>query len=383
MTQPTQILTIYYKHKPGGFCKRLRMKIEAYLDRGWTVHYIAVEPFPYSHPNLIAHILPTPMRNHDSIPFWVYFFLTVPLYMAWVGMKQRAHLISVFSPLYALISAPAKWVLNVPMITFVRFPPHQNPVFSYRESCLITWMEGFFEKLGLAFSDKVLATSQAVREAIVKLCPKARGKTEVLYNHLEETAFDKGFRKDRLIEEFSLSENTFIIVTTGILHKRKNQDCLLRAFATAGKPQSVLMIIGDGEQRESLEQLAVELSVAERTIFTGWRNDVLELVQGADLFVFGSTQEGLSNSILEAISVGLPCLVSDVPENREVVSNPEQYFHPDQPAVLAEKIIRAIEDRKHYARLLQSTLEDKKRFLFDWQGEIVREAEQLLNRSQG
>ncbi|MDA1110550.1 MAG: glycosyltransferase family 4 protein [Nitrospinae bacterium] len=383
MTKPIKILTIYYRHKPGGFCKRLKMKIEAYLDRGWTVHYVAVEPFPYNHPNLIPHILLTPMRNHDSIPFWIYFFLTAPFYMALVGIKHRVDLISVFSPLYALISAPAKWVLQVPMITLVRFPPHQNPIFSYRESCLITWVESFLEKLGLAFSDRVLATSEAVRDAVIKRYPRGRLKTAVLYNHLQEVNFDKTFRKDRLIQEFALSQNPFIVATTGILHKRKNQDCLLRAFAEAGKLESVLLIIGDGEQKEPLKQLTAELGVEERTIFTGWREDVLELIQGADLFVFGSAQEGMSNSLLEAIAADLPCLVSDVPENREVVTNPEQHFCPDQPSALAGKIVRAIEDPEYYDKLSESTLEDKKRFVFDWSGEIIKEAEQLLNRSQG
>ena len=51
---------------------------------------------------------------------------------------------------------------------------------------------------------------------------------------------------------------------------------------------------------------------------------------------------------------------------------------PDQPGILTEKIIRAIEDREYYDNILQSTLEDKKRFVFDWDAEIIREAEELL-----
>ncbi|GJL80162.1 MAG: hypothetical protein NPINA01_31510 [Nitrospinaceae bacterium] len=380
MPNTTEILTIYYKHKPGGFCKRLQMKIEAYLDKGWRVHYIAVEPFPYDDPKLIPHILPTPMQSHDSIAFWIYFFLTAPIYTTLVGMKNKINLISIFSPLYALISSPAKWVLNVPLITFVRFPPHRNTKFSYRESRLVTWIEGYLEKMGLAFSNRILAASETVRSAILARYPKAAGKTTVLYNHLQKVQCDKKSQKKRLVEEFSLTGNPFIVATSGLLHKRKNQDCLLRAFAEVEKPEAVLFIIGDGDQMEPLKQLADELGVKERTVFTGWREDVLDLIQGADLFAFCSSQEGLSNSLLEAVAAGLPCLVSDVPENREVIQNPEQHFSSDNPPALAEKITRAIEDREYYDRLLQSTKEDRKRFVFDWNGEIISEAEGVMNR---
>ena len=108
MPKPVKILTVYYKHKLGGFCKRLRMKIEAYLEKGWEVHYVSVEPFPYSHENLIPHILPTPMHQHDTVFFWIYFFTVSPWYVLWVAMKNRVDLISIFSTLYALIAGPAK-----------------------------------------------------------------------------------------------------------------------------------------------------------------------------------------------------------------------------------------------------------------------------------
>ena len=380
MLEYKKILTIYYKHKPGGFCKRLRMKIHAYLDRGWVVHYVAVEPFPYSHPNLITHILPTPMRNHDSIPFWIYFFFAAPFYLARVGMINKVHLISVFSPLYALISVPAKWFLKVPMITFVRFPPHRNAEFSFQESGMVTRLKTILDKIGLAFSDRVLATSNAVREAILKRHSRSRKKIGVLYNHLENIQTDRNLQKERLTKEFSLTGDPFIIATSGVLHKRKNQDFLLRALAEAETPRAVLIIVGDGDQKEILKKLAEELGVAEQTIFTGWREDVMEIIQGADLFAYSSFKEGLSNSLLEAVAVGIPCLVSDTPENREVISNPEQHFSADQPLELAKKFNQAIDDREYYDGLVKSTLEDRKRFVFDWNAEIIREAEGLLNR---
>ena len=382
MPKSPKILTVYYKHKPGGFCKRLQMKIEAYLDKGWHVHYVAVEAFPYSHPNLFPHILPTPFQNHDSLPFWIYFFLTAPFYVLATGLKEKVDLISVFSSQYAFICGLARWVLNVPMLTFIRFLPQGNPTPGPHESSLLTRMENCIEKMGLIFSDRILANADAVLKAVTQWVTQAAGKTATLYNHIEEIDFDRQEQKRKLIEEFSLAANSFIIATSGVLQKRKNLDCLVRAFASVKHPRSVLLIIGDGEQRNPLEQLAADLKVSDRIRFTGWRQDVLQLIQGADLFIFASSQEGMANSLLEAVAFGIPCLVSNIPENQEVITHSEQHFSPDHPEMLAEKINRIMEDETYYDTLRETTLVEKKRFLFDWQGEIIRHVEALLQRGK-
>ena len=307
----TQVLTLYYKHKPGGFCKRLKMKIEAYLENGWVVHYIAVEPFPYVHPNLIPHILPTPMQRQDTVLFWLYFFLTAPFYTAFIGLRNRINLISVFSPLYAALAGPAKAITRIPMLTFVRSPPHPNLPFSWRKSCLFSYCESVLEKMGLAFSDRILANSETVLEAITTGYPEARKLSGILYNHIEDDPFDAGLQKKRLVQEFSLTGHPFIIATSGLLQKLKNQECLLKAFADAQNSTSALMIVGEGDQKDNLQQLAGQLGIADRTIFTGWRNDAINLVQGADLFVFLFFQGGVVQFI-----VGSRCQRSALPGER-------------------------------------------------------------------
>ena len=72
--------------------------IEAYLDKGCRVHYIAVEPYPFEHENLIPHIMATPMKSRESLVFWIYFFSLAPWHLLWVGLKHRIELISVGSP---------------------------------------------------------------------------------------------------------------------------------------------------------------------------------------------------------------------------------------------------------------------------------------------
>jgi len=122
--------------------------------------------------------------------------------------------------------------------------------------------------------------------------------------------------------------------------------------------------------------------VADQIIFTGYRKDVIELIQGTDVFAFPSFAEGMAESLLEATTCQLPCLVSSIPENMDVISNTEQHFPTDQPAVLAQKVERLMNDKEYYQRLLAATQKDKNRFIFDWKGRFYEKVLSLLNNSQ-
>ena len=117
------------------------------------------------------------------------------------------------------------------------------------------------------------------------------------------------------------AEFTAIIVAR--IDRLKGHETLLRAWADVlrAHPSAVLLIVGDGSERQAMEQLAVELGITGRraTIgkeggvrFLGFRSDVADLLAAADLFVLPSLSEGLPLSILEAMSHGLPIVATDV-----------------------------------------------------------------------
>lgn len=80
-----------------------------------------------------------------------------------------------------------------------------------------------------------------------------------------------------------------------------------------------LLLVGDGPERESLERFARELNVESRVIFLGHRQDIPAILPLLDVFCLASDFEGMSNSVMEAMAVGLPVLASDIPPNRELV----------------------------------------------------------------
>lgn len=379
MSTEIRVLTVYYKHKPGGFCKRLQMKIHAYLEQGWKVHYIAVELFPYKHKNLTPHILATPFKNHDTLFFWIYFFALAPWFTSWIACKEKIQLISIFSLTYACLCAPAKWITGAPLLTFIRTLKAKKE-FTFGRSQTIFMIERLLEKGGIAISDSLVANSESIKIELTKL-GNTKKDTQILYNNINELNINKPEQRKRVLKEFGLQENSFIVVTTGLLIPRKNLHCLLKAFAKVELNKVVLIIIGEGPLLHSLQTLAKQLELKEKVVFTGWREDVLDILPGCDLFVFPSHLEGLSNSILEAMACGLPCLVSDVSENREIISRQEQRFPLDQAETLTAMINEVIHSSEKLEICRNSTLKDRNRFIFNWKEKIIEKAEEVIKKS--
>ena len=141
------------------------------------------------------------------------------------------------------------------------------------------------------------------------------------------------------------------------------------------------VIIGEGEFRPQLEQEIDQLKLQDKITLTGFQAEerIAKWLNAADVFVFPSLREGTPNALLEAMACRVPCLISSIPENIELIQNPEQHFPPDQPEILAEKINNLMENQEYYDELLSTTLVDKQWFVFDWREEMVKVAEEKMN----
>jgi glycosyltransferase involved in cell wall biosynthesis len=374
-----KVLTIYYKHRRGGFCKRFRLKIETYLKADWQVHYIAVEPYPYQDKNLIAHIIPCPFKKHSGLFFWAWFFVIAPLYALAVGTRHKFNLISAATPVYAWISGPIKWLRTTPMVTLLWTKP-QFSTDSYRDYQSLNKLEYILEQWGVKWSDRLIANSEACRNSWIQQYRIPANCITMHPNHIDAPSFKKEDQHQKLIQELKLTEDAFIIANTSIFEAHKNLEFLIAAFSHVNSERAVLLLIGAGEQHSHLKKVARALGVAERVIFTGWRDDARKLLQGSDLFVFPSLREGMSESLLEASTCKMPCLVSAIPENMEVIRNPEQHFSPHHTQELTQKINRCIEDKSYYNDLLKQTEVDGHRYVFDWGNGWIEQIQQMINR---
>jgi len=116
-----------------------------------------------------------------------------------------------------------------------------------------------------------------------------------------------------------------VLGTVGRLDPIKNQAGLLRAFRAIldrhpeWGPRLRLIIAGDGPLRGELARLARELEIEDSVWFPGARGDVPELMRAMDVFVLPSINEGISNTILEAMATGLPVVAGRTGGNPELV----------------------------------------------------------------
>lgn len=86
-------------------------------------------------------------------------------------------------------------------------------------------------------------------------------------------------------------------------------------------PNARLLLVGDGEGRTQIQEKAKSLGLEDKVIFTGVRNDVADLLQAMDVFVFPSLYEGVPVTMIEAQASGLPCVISDgVPKDCVITS---------------------------------------------------------------
>lgn len=95
--------------------------------------------------------------------------------------------------------------------------------------------------------------------------------------------------------------------------KQKRQDLMLRAFALVHEkhPDYCLNFYGDGPDEEQIKQLAKEMSIADSVIFNGVSTKLLKDMSASEMFVLSSDFEGIPNSLIEAMSIGLPCISTD------------------------------------------------------------------------
>ncbi len=136
-------------------------------------------------------------------------------------------------------------------------------------------------------------------------------------------SFPAGIRKKSVVipnplelrEEPYAGEREKRIVAVGRLNAQKNHKLLLRAFAAFSKAREnyVLELYGQGELEAELKALAAELGIDRSVIFKGFSTKVPADIRTASMFVLSSDYEGISNSMLEAMALGLPVIATDCP----------------------------------------------------------------------
>lgn len=130
--------------------------------------------------------------------------------------------------------------------------------------------------------------------------------------------------KKQLRRKLNIDEKSKIFLSASELNERKNVKLLIDCFNKISNSDEKLIILGSGPEEIPLKNLA---KGNQNITFIGKVNNVNEYYNAADFFISGSFSEGMSMSVLEAMSSGLPVLLSDIPSHRSVFNNKDNYIY--------------------------------------------------------
>jgi glycosyltransferase involved in cell wall biosynthesis len=175
------------------------------------------------------------------------------------------------------------------------------------------------------WNDGIIVNARAIKETLLQSSFIHPDRIGMIYNGVDTTAIEKKSEQFEYKKPFS-----FLIVTSGMLIKRKGFDILLRAFAvfkqSIGHNDTGLLIVGTGEEQQHLQRLSRDLGIDKYTIFTGYQPNPFPYLKKGDCFVLMSENEGISNALLEAMALKLPVISALSGGITEVINDGENGF---------------------------------------------------------
>lgn len=147
--------------------------------------------------------------------------------------------------------------------------------------------------------------------------------------------------------ELGLKDTDIMILSVGELNQNKNHEVVVRAISKLKNPNIHYFIAGKGDKEQYLDELAKELDVNLRLL--GYRTDIIELLNTADIFAFPSFREGLSVALMEAMAAGLPCVVSRIRGNVDLIEDGINGYlcDPNDEVSFCESLKALVEGEKY------------------------------------
>lgn len=143
--------------------------------------------------------------------------------------------------------------------------------------------------------------------------------------------------KDRLRESVGVGKEDKMLLSVGELNVNKNHAVVIQAIAALQNPNIHYSIAGSGDLHDYLLNLAAELGISEQVHLLGFRNDVSDLYQAADLYIHPSKREGLPVALMEAIASKAPAICSNIRGNTDLVGG-KALFETENVSQISEKI---------------------------------------------
>lgn len=260
--------------------------------------------------------------------------------------------------------------------------------------CIITehgryWLERrrriLMTKLAAGLAKITISVSEDLREVLIETLKLSPHKVITVYSGIDLKEFSPNEKMD-IKKEFGINPEMFVVGNVANLRPVKGQIYLLKAIPKVIKviPNIKIIIVGEGESRKELENVASELNISEHVIFLGQRQDIASILNIVDVFVISSLSEEISLAILEAMAMKKAVIATRVGGNPEIISNGATglLVPPKDENILSEAIIRLLKDKKFALELGERAYQlVKERFCLEVMIKNVENLyEELINR---
>lgn len=162
-------------------------------------------------------------------------------------------------------------------------------------------------------ADALVAVSSGLKRQLGRLPGVRKKPIHLIYNPIIHKGFEVQFDSAAALPP-AIGPGEPFALAVGRLHRQKGYASLLRAFAlVVRRKPSHLVILGEGGDRDKLQDLARSLGISDRVHFLGYAANPLAYMRAADVFVLSSIAEGFGNVIVEALASGTPVISTDCP----------------------------------------------------------------------
>jgi glycosyltransferase involved in cell wall biosynthesis len=282
-----------------------------------------------------------PINPADLIPFLQLFFLC---------RRERFDLVATHTSKGGMLGRIAARAAGIPKIL------HHAHGFAFRDT-QAKWVQRiyiFLERLAARACDLIVSVSEDHRQKGVREGVAPLDKIVTVLNGIETDRFGLTSPQDAR-RMLGLDTSDVLIGVASRLAPKKGVGDLIQAFPIirAKFPNTRLVLLGDGPARVELEREAQASGLGDRIHFTGFRDNIPDLLSAFDIVIQPSISEGLSISVLEGLAAGKPMVACDIEGNREIFRAGENglMVPPSDPNALAAAICSLIEDPQYAAKL--------------------------------
>ena len=196
----------------------------------------------------------------------------------------------------------------------IRIASHRN-ICTNDMSIIIRFIDAVCARWNIYTS--ITAVSESTKKSFKYYSKKDYNRIKVIHNGVN--FIKTSLSKEECRKQLGIPKSKITIGNIGRLSKQKNQQLLIHTIARV--PDSILVIVGNGELKEEFEQLAKKLNVDTKVILLGElsESEIVIFFKAIDIFAMPSLYEGLSNALIEALNAGLPIISSDVESQKDVL----------------------------------------------------------------